>query len=692
MVSPRHAESARSATGAPASAGSAARPGYRPELHGLRGLAIGLVVVYHVWFDRVSGGVDVFLFLSAYFLTGTFLRRMEAGRPMAPFAYWARTFKRLLPPATLVILGTLAAAALLLPATTWMPAIHDGLGSLLQVQNWVLIQRDADYDAATGIDTSLLQHFWSLSIQGQVFLLWPFLFTLCAVTARRLHRSPRAVVAVGFGALALASFAWSVHSTATQQETAYFDTGARIWEFAAGTLLALVPAVTLPHRLRLLLGWAGLAVLVATGAVLDVESLFPGWIALIPLLGAALVVLAGSTASPVGADRLLSSRPAAFLGNISYALYLVHWPLLLMMLLRRDRESAGLVDGLLIIVLSLVLAHVLTRWVDTPVRRWTWANASAMRSAAAVLVVLVVGLAPTLAAQVKLERVEAEAEARAHADNPGARALDPDFTPDPEADGSAPTLPTEATLRDDRISLPEECTGEFAPEDPSVAEHCSSTAAPADAKVMVAVGSSRLGQAAASLIDPADANGWRVIVIRRPSCQFVPGTMTYAGKECFDHNLATLEYLRELQPDALVLNTTSYRGNGPESVSEAVEDSVPELLDQGTELIALRTLPRVPEDPIPCLEREETEADCTQPLDPEHMPSERADADALEQLSEHGTVHDVDLTERICPEHECPVQIGNVFVFYDTDHVTATYMQTLGDEADRQLSESGFRW
>ena len=81
-----------------------------------------------------------------------------------------------------------------------MPVIHDGLGSLLQVQNWVLIQRDADYDAATGIDTSLLQHFWSLSIQGQVFLLWPFLFTLCAVTARRLHRSPRAVVAVGFGA------------------------------------------------------------------------------------------------------------------------------------------------------------------------------------------------------------------------------------------------------------------------------------------------------------------------------------------------------------------------------------------------------------------------------------------------------------------------------------------------------------
>ena len=81
---------------------------YRPELHGLRGLAIALVVLYHVFFDRVSGGVDVFLFISAFFLTGSFVRRMEDGRPMAPIAYWARTFKRLLPPAVLVILATLA--------------------------------------------------------------------------------------------------------------------------------------------------------------------------------------------------------------------------------------------------------------------------------------------------------------------------------------------------------------------------------------------------------------------------------------------------------------------------------------------------------------------------------------------------------------------------------------------------------
>ena len=702
---PRHRASDR--TGPPAGPppggvpGAPAAPSFRPEIHGLRGTAVLLVVLYHVWFDRVSGGVDVFLFISAFFLTGTFLRRMEAGAPLAPIAYWARTFKRLLPPAALVILSTLAAVLLLLPPTTWLTTLEDAAGSLLQVQNWVLIGRDTDYDAATGAATSTLQHFWSLSIQGQVFLLWPLLFALCAVVARRSRFSPRAVVAVVFGVIAVASFGWSVHSTGVQQPIAYFDTTARIWEFAAGTLLALLPAATGPARpgsplarpwLRLVLGWAGLAALVSTGALLEVQRMFPGWIALVPLTGAALVFLAGSTGSALGADRLLSSRPFAFLGEISYGLYLVHWPLLVIVLLVTGQESAGFVEGTVLIALSVVLAHLLTRLVDTPIRRWGWANASPWRSAAVVGLVLVLALTPTVLSRSFIEQAQEAAEQRAGADNPGARVLDPDFTPHPDADPEAAPLPTEATLRDDRIALTEECTGEIAPDDESVAEHCTSTAAPEDAKVMVALGSSRLGQAVVPLIRPAEENGWKLIVIRRPGCQFVPGTMTYAGQECYDHNLAALEYVRELEPDAVVLNTTSYRGNAPESASESLQEAVPTLLDEGTELIALRTLPRTPEDPVTCMEEGGSPESCSQPLDPALMPPDRADAADLDELADRGPVHAVDLTDRICPDHECPTLIGNVFVFYDTDHVTATYMDTLGDETTRQLEESGFTW
>src|SRR5699024_11432349 len=119
--------------------------------------------------------------------------------------------------------------------------------------------------------------------------------------------------------------------------------------------------------------------------------------------------------------------------------------------------------------------------------------------------------------------------------------------------------------------------------------------------------------------------------------------------------------------DAVVLNTTSYRGNAPESASESLQEAVPTLLDEGTELIALRTLPRTPDDPVTCMEEGGSPESCSQPLDPELMTPDRADAADLDELADRGPVHAVDLTDRICPDHECPTLIGNVFVFYRSE-------------------------
>ncbi len=671
--------------------------GHRAELHGLRGLAIGLVVLYHVFLDRVSGGVDVFLFLSAYFLTGSFVRRMEDGRPLAPVAYWARTFKRLLPPAVVVILGTLAAVKLFLPPSTWMPSLQDAVASLLQVQNWQLIVRGTDYEAAATLTTSPMQQFWSMSIQGQVFLLWPLLFVLCAALAHVAGVAPRRMLLVLMSTITLASFAWSMVSTATQQPIAYFDTTARMWEFAAGSLLALWPAATSPGPgrasfPRVLLGWTGLAVLIGTGILLDARSLFPGWVALIPLLGATGVFLSGSTGSRWGADRLLTSRPFTLLGDISYSLYLIHWPILTVTLLATGRESAGPLLGALIIASSLVLARLLTRWIDAPVRHWRWANAAPMRSWAVVALALMMGLGPSLGAQVVLERAEQEAQRRAVADNPGARVLDSDFVPHPDADPNAAPLPTEESLRGDWGMLDGPCEGNLEPQVDSVAEGCQSTDAPENAKVIVAVGNSRMRQSAMSLIEPAERKGWRLVLIHRNSCQFMPGVMTYKGQECFDHNLAVMDYLRELQPDAVAMNTTVYRGVGPETPSPVLDETVPELVDAGIPVIALRTPPRAAEDPVSCLEAGGNEMDCTTPLDPEHMPQVRPDAERLAALAAQGPVHQVDLLPVLCPEHECRPRIGNVTVFMDKDHNTATYLRSTGGEVARQLGGSGFRW
>ena len=687
---------------------------FRPELHGLRGLAIGLVVLYHVFADRVSGGVDVFLFLSAFLLVGTFVRRADAGEPMRPAAYWARAFKRLLPPAAVTVLLTLLTVRLLLPAERWMPAITDAFGSLLQVENWVLIHRGVDYYAPEQSGASPFQHFWSLSMQGQIFLLWPLLIALTVTIARALGRSVRTALVILFLLLLVPSLAWSIHSTATQQTIAYFDTAARAWEFAAGSLLGiLLPAweqrrATGRPRGRhravrrsrsapaAVIGWFGLIALISCGLLLDVQGAFPGWIAAWPLGAAALVLWAGRTGHRFGPDRFLSSAPLRFLGDVSYALYLVHWPLLTLHLARTGAERADPVTGAAIILLSLVLAWLLTRFVDTPFRRWRWAGARARRSGLVVLSVLVLALLPVLGVQQQLLAAQREAQQEAAATHPGAEVLAPDWPGDPDAiDPMVEPLPTAALVSRDWVQLDGPCTGPLTPTDPDLAEDCRMSApdpAVPDAPVLLVLGNSRAEQAAMSVVEPAREHGWQVVLVRERSCPFIPGERDLVSPECAEHNQAALAYLQQISPTAVMLETTSSFAGQPEVASPVLEETVGDLLADGIAVIALRTTPRFAENPNACLSKGGDIASCTLTQDQTLLAPERPDAAALAQLAEAGPLHPLDLTPVICPGGVCPPIIGNVRVHLDAFHITATYSATMGGEVERQLAESGFPW
>ncbi|HEX2300292.1 MAG TPA: acyltransferase, partial [Pseudonocardiaceae bacterium] len=382
-------------------AGQVARySGFRPEVQGLRFVAVLLVVVYHVFLGRVSGGVDVFLLISAFFLTLSFTRKLESGRALRLGRYWLHVFKRLLPLAVLVILGTLLLVELFYPDYDIGQWRSEALSSVLYVQNWALAFNAVDYYAVDHSTASPFQHFWSLSVQGQVFLLWPLVFAAAALITRRTRLRPVPVLAVAFGTIFVVSLAWSVHSTATQQQFAYFDTRARLWEFALGSLLALaVPYLNPPRLLRVLLGWAGLVSMVSVGVLINVQGAFPGWIALWPLASAAAIIVAGQSGSRFGLDRVLSSRPLVRLGDASYALYLVHWPLLITYLVLRDRPMAGPRSGVVLIVVSLVAAVALTRWVEKPLKAWAWPEQRKRRLAVVVAVCLALVVVPVVAVQ-----------------------------------------------------------------------------------------------------------------------------------------------------------------------------------------------------------------------------------------------------------------------------------------------------
>ncbi|HWN25883.1 MAG TPA: acyltransferase, partial [Actinomycetospora sp.] len=427
-----------------------ARSARRPEIEGLRGLAALLVVVYHVWVGRVSGGVDVFFLLSGFLVIGMLARAALRGDAIDIVRTWTRLFWRLVPTAGLVLLASTVAAAVLLPPSTWARNGRELLAALGFTENWRLALDAVDYYASNG-SASVAQHFWSLSIQAQFYVVAPVLVLAVAWWARARGVDVRAALVAALSATAVVSLAHSVVTTAADQPFAYFDARARAWEFALGGLLALVvERVRLPRRTRAVLGWAGVAGLVTCGAVLDVGAAFPGWLALWPVLSAAAVIVAGRAGA---GERLLASRTAQYLGRISYPLYLWHWPVLVVALVLSGQATAGAVDGLGIVALSLALAVATHHLLEEPARRVSLGGG---RLRAPALVVL--PLVPALVALGAWSAVAAAGAAPPVAvgdpDHPGASVLTAQV---PVGAVAAPVRPAIAQVQDDWAEYRDGC-------------------------------------------------------------------------------------------------------------------------------------------------------------------------------------------------------------------------------------------
>ncbi|WP_318242036.1 acyltransferase family protein [Arthrobacter gallicola] len=651
-------------------------------MQGLRALAVLMVVTYHVWFGRVSGGVDIFLLISAFLLTLSFVRKVEAGKPLDLVRYWLHLFKRLLPAVVVVILAVLAATAAFVPKSRWTEILDQAFSSLLYFQNWVLAANSVDYYAADQSVASPLQHFWSLSVQGQVFILWPLLFALAAVIARATKIRYRRVVLMVFGALFAVSLAFSIHETYTNQVHAYFDTRTRLWEFAFGTLLALaLPYLKLPRPVRIAAGWVGLAAMLSGGFILDVQGEFPGYVALWPLVAAALVIVAGQTGSVFGADRFLSWKPLIRLGDMSYALYLWHWPVLIIYLIWRDREEVGLYGGTAIIGLSLVLAYFTTKFVERPLRSLAWADAKKRRAGVVVAVCLALVAGPVLGWKGGLELQKQRVEAEALRNNPGARVLANDYVD--ERFPGAPVLPLPSSVNSEWAGLDGDCGAyEDRPTDPVLAEHCLGTDRQDYSKTILVLGDSHSQQWLGAIKPMAEERNYRVIAVLLGACPFgVPNDARRA--ECNDFNEAVLRYAKELRPDAVLAVGTAADAVEPmDTVVAGLPDAAMDLAGHGIPVIGIRDNPRFPDNMIQCAESHGIFAEeCTAPLTDKLADSAEMAAtfDAIQGLAL------LDMTDLICPQGLCLPTVGNVFVYMDSNHLTATYTASMGAEFDRRF-------
>jgi peptidoglycan/LPS O-acetylase OafA/YrhL len=656
------------------------KPTFRPEVQGLRALAVLMVVAYHVWLGRVSGGVDIFLLISAFLLTLSFVRKAEAGRPFGLLAHWLHLFKRLLPAAVVVILGVLAGTWLILPQSRWPQVLDQAWASLLYSQNWLLADTAVDYYARDHAGASPLQHFWSLSIQGQVFILWPLMCAGAAGLLALLRRVPacagltyRGLLAVVFGAVFAFSLAYSVEQTATNQAYAYFDTRARLWEFALGSLLALaLPHLKPVRAMRVVLGWAGLAAMVSCGLLLAVDRSFPGYIALWPTLAGAAIIIAGQTGSRCGVDRILSSKPLVALGDNSYALYLWHWPVLVLALAATGVEAPNLVQGLAIVGTSVVLAVLTTRFVEKPLRDWHWPKLRARRTAVVIVACGALLAGPVAIWQTTLTAEESATAAQPRELTPGAAALSPENAAVPAA--GARIIPGPAALDNDWAGIQAPCVDANATSNP-ILEGCRQAVPEGEVtKRIVVLGDSHSQQYLGALAPIAAARGWELVTLLMPACRFGAESET-RNAECNAYNQASAAYVLEHRPDAVFTVASLTHEEAPfETEVPGYLDGVRPFADAGIEIVGIRDNPRFTFNMPECVQRNGAEAhECSVPVeeslaDPSPLEGYRGKVDGL---------HLMDLSDFICARGICPGVVGNVYVYKDDNHLTRTYVETM---------------
>jgi len=341
---------------------------YRPEIEGLRFIAALLVAIYHIWFQKVSGGVDVFFVISGFLITISLVNQINRTGKVSFIKFFGGLLTRLLPVATLGLLFVAIFTYFLYPEVYKENTFTEIFASLFYFENWQLALNSVDYLNQSDYK-SPVQHYWAMSIQGQFYVIWFIIFYLLNKFVLKDNVKKNTTILLFFLTIVfICSFLFSVFLTKENQAWAYFDVRTRVWEFALGGIIALViDKIKLPKMLMSILSWIGLTFIILLGLLFDVSTLFPGFIALIPTISAVFIILSGNNNGNFGAERLLSNKILVKLGGFSFSIYLWHW-IILTLYKTVSNDKINLVNGIFILITSIIIAYLLTEYLEKPIR------------------------------------------------------------------------------------------------------------------------------------------------------------------------------------------------------------------------------------------------------------------------------------------------------------------------------------
>ena len=707
--------------------GADVRAGYRGDIEGLRAVAVGLVLLADAGVTFLPGGfvgVDVFFVVSGFLITGILVDEFRRTGTVSVLGFYARRAKRLLPAVGVVLIATLLLTVLLLPRTRWATTGWDVVASGLYVMNWRLAHQAGDYLAA-GEAASMLQHFWSLAVEEQFYLVWPLVLIVLSwrsAARRRAGRRRRATrPARGWQArlfvvsllIGVPSFAWAVQLTGTDPARAYFVTSTRMWELAAGCALAVVGRQLhrLPRVIAVGLGWAGLGAIGSAAVLIPSTAAFAGTMALLPVLGTVAVLAAGPAAGRAGPVALLGLRPMRVVGAVSYSLYLWHWPLLIVAESRFGQLN--MVAGLAVVALSVVPAVLSYRYVEEPIRRgrgFAWEPLRAIRLGVACTVL-------PAAAGFLFQLVVLPP----HDPSPSTLVLPP-FA----SGAAAPTTGAAvlgATPRGSRAGAPVDRVDRITPDpltarddlpdvyrDGCFAEGPDSTVRTCvygdrgSAYTVALVGDSHAGNWIPALQAIAAEKKWRLVTYLKQACPFVDVPISVSGQpqpSCTTWNDRVAAALTGPdRPDLLLTTSFLYvptRDDKPLTGGPAITDALVDgmrrrwsaMTSAGVPTVVVRDTPQLNVRVADCVAANpEKLTRCSVPRD---IALTATAGPAQERAARDlPNVPLIDLNDAICPADRCAAVIGGVLVYRDTNHLTASYAYTLAPrlraELDRVLS------
>jgi len=669
--------------------------GFRPDIQGLRALAVSMVLIYHLYPSLLPGGytgVDVFFVISGFLITGHLWRGYQRDGRVRLLDFWGRRARRLVPAAALVLGVTWVVSRIVLPPTRLADTAGQIRASALYFQNWQLAHEAVNYLTSDNAATPV-QHFWSLSVEEQFYLVWPLLFVVAALVGRR---SRRIVLAGLVVTLVAASLAYSIYETRVDRAAAYFLTTTRIWELGAGGALAMLPGrVDRVLRRQGWLGWAGLAVVLASAFALRGTSAFPGALALLPVGGAVMLIAGGSDLGRRGPSRLMSARPMVFLGGISYALYLWHWPMISLWTAESGKSPDAL-SGPVLIVASLAAAWWTKTYVEDPVRLSPKLAGHGWRSLSTALAAAL----PVALVSVYLASVPGQWDGKLGPGYPGAAALA----------GAAVSVPAKPVLPppgDVSATIPEYwqqgcLDGEYAVT-PKVCVYGDTTR---PALTVALVGDSIAGNWFPALDELALRYHWRLITDLHATCPWTATWMTdpntsvagvrYTACHKWDVTVQH-DLLTSIRPDVVITSDFTQMGSvahpqyGPAAYADIAAGMArywKQLQDHGIPVVPIQETPAMNFTPPDCVsEYGAASTACDRPA-AEAIPQDPPIVQAARLMA--GTVKVIDMNQFICSRALCRSVVGNVLVYFDAHHLTSSYVETITPYlASRLFSSSG---